>query len=92
MSPEYKVGVTVSTKKGILQPDANAVHKALGSLGFDTVTGVRMEKLIRLIIDAPNAVEARKIAKDATEKLLRNPVLEDYRITSATLVKPEQKK
>jgi phosphoribosylformylglycinamidine synthase len=76
-----KVVVDVMLKPEILDPQGQAIHRALPSLGFDTVTSVRQGKHFEVeVADGENAtVLVDKIA--AT--LLANPVIEDYSVRLA---------
>ena len=79
-----KARVHVSLKPGVLDPQGKAVGDALGRLGFDEVSGVRVGKIIELELEdglAREAVEAR--VKDMCEKLLANTVVERYAIELA---------
>lgn len=76
----YKAHITISLRKSILDPQGKATHHALQNLGLRDVSDVRIGKLIELNIDAENENKAREIAQTATEKLLANPVMEDYEI------------
>ena len=71
------VVVDVMLKPEILDPQGQAIHRALPSLGFDEVQRVRQGKHFELEVsgDDPQAV-AQKIA--AT--LLANPVIEDFTV------------
>ena len=75
-----KATVTVMLKDGVLDPQGEAVRAALGTLGFEGVDGVRQGKVIELDV-ADGTDEAR--IKDMCEKLLANPVIEDYEIKIA---------
>lgn len=75
-----KATVYVRLKTEVLDPQGEAVKRALDTMGFDGVKGVRIGKLIEIEIadgDA-NAVKA-KLDKMADE-LLANPVIEDYEV------------
>ncbi|HKJ33814.1 MAG TPA: phosphoribosylformylglycinamidine synthase subunit PurS [Balneolales bacterium] len=76
----YKAYITISLRKSILDPQGKATHHALQNLGMKDVSEVRIGKLIELNINAENAEKAREVAETATEKLLANPVMEDYEI------------
>ena len=75
-----KATINVSLKNGVLDPQGKAVEHALGSLGFNTVSGVRIGKQIVLDIDATSKDEARKELTKMCEELLANTVIEDYEI------------
>ena len=72
-----KAKVHVMLKQGVLDPQGEAIRHALGSLGFDGVSGVRQGKVIELDL-ADNTSE--DTVKDMCEKLLANTVIESYRI------------
>ena len=72
-----KVVVDVMLKPEILDPQGQAIQRALPSLGFETVTSVRQGKRFEVEIDEADALATvEKIA--AT--LLANPVIEDYTV------------
>ena len=73
-----KARIYITLKSGVLDPQGQAIHGALGALGFDGIDTVRQGKVIDIeLADAANA-EAR--LKDMCEKLLANTVIEDYRV------------
>lgn len=72
-----KARVYVTLKKGVLDPQGEAVRHALGALGFGGVNGVRQGKLIELDL-ADGTTEAT--VKEMCEKLLANTVIESYSI------------
>jgi phosphoribosylformylglycinamidine synthase PurS subunit len=77
-----KATVYVRLKQEVLDPQGDAVKRALGTLGFSGVKGVRVGKLIEIELDATQVgaadVEAR-LGKMADE-MLANTVIEDYEI------------
>ena len=76
----FKAQITVRLRKSILDPQGKAMHQALQNLDFRSVHHVRMGKSIELWIDTPSADEAEARARAACEKLLANPVMEDFEI------------
>jgi phosphoribosylformylglycinamidine synthase subunit PurS len=77
-----KATVLVRLKTEVLDPQGDAVRRALDKLGFEGVKGVRIGKLIEIEIDdahakAPDLKE--RLAKMADE-MLANPVIEDYEV------------
>ncbi|MUK88446.1 phosphoribosylformylglycinamidine synthase subunit PurS [Ornithinibacillus sp. L9] len=70
------VTVFVTLKQGVLDPQGKAIQESLNSLGYQEVQGARVGKYIELQVeDGPN-LEAR--IKEMCDKLLANPVIEDY--------------
>jgi phosphoribosylformylglycinamidine synthase len=78
-----KAIVNVYLKEGVLDPQGKAVHHALGSLGFDNVTDVRIGKQIVLQLDETDKEKAMKELTEMAETLLANTVIEDYDIEIA---------
>ena len=77
---KFNVQVKVMPLKELLDPQGKAVISGLGNLGFNNVEDVRVGKNISLQIDATSKEEARKIAEEASRKLLANPVMEYFEI------------
>ncbi len=77
------VKVFVTLKEGVLDPQGKAVQNSLHSLGFGAVLDVRVGKYLELHLDVPAAEEAEQQARRMCEKLLANPVIEDYRFEIA---------
>jgi phosphoribosylformylglycinamidine synthase len=72
-----KAVVKITLKKGVLDPQGKAIGTALTGLGFDGVGNVRQGKFIEM--DLPDGTSEATI-KEMCEKLLANPVIEDYEI------------
>jgi phosphoribosylformylglycinamidine synthase subunit PurS len=75
-----KARVTVTLKPGVLDPQGQAIHGSLRSLGFGTVEGVRQGKIFDVDLGVADAPQAEADLKAMCEKLLANTVIEDYSI------------
>ncbi|MBV6632426.1 MAG: phosphoribosylformylglycinamidine synthase subunit PurS [Alphaproteobacteria bacterium] len=76
-----KAKVHVTLKNGVLDPQGKAIAQALHGLGFDDVGDVRQGKFIEVDLpSASDAASAEASVKAMCEKLLANPVIEDYQI------------
>lgn len=75
-----KVVVNIKLKEGILDPQGKAVHHALGSLGFNEVSEVRIGKQIVLDIAEQDKQDVKIKVEKMCETLLANTVIEDYEI------------
>jgi len=75
-----KATVYVRLKAEVLDPQGEAVRRALAHMGVDGVRGVRVGKLIELDIEAADVDDARAMLKRAADELLANPVMEDYEV------------
>jgi len=76
----YRVEILVTPRPGLLDPEGNAIHNALRSLGWKAVEEVRVGKVIDLELEAGTEEEARSEADAMCRKLLANPVTEDYEV------------
>lgn len=76
----YNVQIKVMPLKDLLDPQGKAVMGGLGNLGLKGVEDVRVGKHITLRIDAESEEAAKRIADEASKKLLANPVMEFYEI------------
>jgi phosphoribosylformylglycinamidine synthase len=72
--------VRVIPRPGLLDPQGQAVEHALGSLGFRGVGSVRVGRAIELQVEAASADAAAADVRRMCEKLLANPVTEDFEI------------
>ena len=77
----YAVHINVMPLKELLDPQGKAVMSGLGNLGLNGVEDVRIGKHITLQIEAGSESEAKKIAEEASKKLLANPVMEYFEIS-----------
>ncbi|UQA54778.1 phosphoribosylformylglycinamidine synthase subunit PurS [Polyangium aurulentum] len=77
-----KATVFVRLKREVLDPQGDAVRRALGTLGFAGVKDVRIGKLIEIELDPATAaapdLEAR--LKKMADEMLANTVIEDYEV------------
>ena len=69
-----EVRVLIRPKEGILDAQGKAVEQALPALGFEGVEHVRVGRIVELIAEDESQIE------DLCEKLLANPLIEDYEI------------
>lgn len=72
--------VHVTLKSGVLDPQGEAIRHALGTLGFDGISGVRQGKVIEIDLDESDSAAAETQVREMCEKLLANTVIENYRI------------
>ncbi|WP_188455093.1 phosphoribosylformylglycinamidine synthase subunit PurS [Virgibacillus oceani] len=72
-----KVTVFITLKQGVLDPQGKAIQTSLHSLGFQEVEDARVGKYIELHVEDHENVDER--VKEMCDKLLANPVIEDYR-------------
>lgn len=80
---KWKVSVHITPRRGILDPQGKAVEGALHSLGFSGVRDVHVGRHIIIENEAASADDAKSAVKSMCERLLANPVTEDFEIESA---------
>jgi phosphoribosylformylglycinamidine synthase len=73
--------IKIMPLKELLDPQGKAVMGALGNLGIKSINDVRIGKHVQLSMEATSAEEARSIAEEAAQKLLANPVMEEFSIS-----------
>jgi len=73
-----RVRVLIRPKEGILDPQGQAVERALPALGYDDVSNVHVGRLVELDVDGGGDVEAQ--VREMCERLLANPLIESYEI------------
>ncbi|BDI30803.1 phosphoribosylformylglycinamidine synthase subunit PurS [Capsulimonas corticalis] len=71
-----RVKVTVTLKPALLDSQGKVVQSALTQLGYEGVDGVRIGKYVELTVPDSENIDAQ--VKEMCEKLLSNPVIEDY--------------
>jgi len=74
-----KANIFVTLKREVLDPQGDAVRHALTSLDLGTVSDVRVGKLIELELATDDRDQAAKQIEVMCQKLLANPVMEDFR-------------
>lgn len=80
----FRVSVHITPRRGILDPQGKAVENALHSLGFEGVMSVHVGRHIIIDTESENADAAVASVTAMCERLLANPVTEDFEIESAT--------
>ncbi len=75
----FSARVYVTLKPTVNDPQGNAVLGSLRSLGFADVHDVRVGKFLTLELDATNQATADSQVREMCDKLLANPVIEEYR-------------
>lgn len=74
----FKATVIVKRRPKILDPQGKAAEQGAKLLGFKNVSGTRIGKYIEFNIDTNNEKAAEKEVKEYSEKLLSNPIMEDF--------------
>ena len=78
----FRVAVQILPRRGLLDPQGKAVTDALHTLGFGGVFDVHVGRQMVLELEAPSDAHARTMVRQMCEKLLANPVTEDFEIAT----------
>jgi phosphoribosylformylglycinamidine synthase subunit PurS len=76
----FRIAIHIVPRRGLLDPQGKAVSDALHALGFSGVRDTRIGRFIVLEMEATDAMEAAAAVRQMCERLLANPVTEDYEI------------
>lgn len=78
----FKVAVHITPRRGILDPQGKAVAGALHALGFASVADVHVGRHIVVELEAADERAADSAARAMCQRLLANPVTEDFDVAS----------
>ena len=84
---QFRVALHIVPRRGLLDPQGKAVADALHTLGFKSVGDVHVGRHVVVELDARDAAAAEKEARAMCEKLLANPVTEDFEVAGVGSVK-----
>jgi phosphoribosylformylglycinamidine synthase PurS subunit len=84
---QFLAEVYVSLKPAVNDPQGLEIRHGLHILGFDEVDSVRAGKYIQLLVRAESAEAAETRVREMSDRLLSNPVIEQYQISIIPLVK-----
>lgn len=77
-SNRWIIEAEVMPKQGVNDPQGDAIMSGLKALGFAQIDRVRCGKLIRVEVTADSETDAREQGTQMCEKLLANPVIEEF--------------
>jgi len=75
----YQARIYVTLRPSVLDPAGTAAQSGLKHMGYDNVEQVRIGKYIELRLTAPDETTARAQLDQICDRLLANPVIENYR-------------
>ncbi len=78
--PRFHARVLVSLRPSVLDPAGEATRAATGRLGVEGVSRLRIGKAVELEIEAPDADTARSRVELLSDRLLANPVIENWEL------------
>lgn len=89
MTLQYQAQIYVTLRPSVLDPAGVAVQSGMKQLGYDNVEQVRIGKYIQLNLNVGSEAEARQQLDQVCDRLLANPVIENYRF-DLTLQNPPE--
>jgi phosphoribosylformylglycinamidine synthase len=78
---KYNSSVKITLRKGILDVQGKTVEHALNSIELEMISNVRIGKYVELTVEAESSEKAQAIVAEACNKLIANPIIEDFEIT-----------
>jgi phosphoribosylformylglycinamidine synthase len=79
---KYITKIEVKFKPGVLDPQGETIKHALFNLGYRNVETVRTGKLFWVELEAEEVENALQTAGQVANKLLANPIIEDFEVES----------
>jgi phosphoribosylformylglycinamidine synthase len=79
MANQYHARIYVTLRPSVLDPAGTAVASGLKQLGYEGVEDVRIGKYIELNLTATDEAQAKVQLDEMCDRLLANPVIENYR-------------
>jgi phosphoribosylformylglycinamidine synthase len=80
---KYRIHVRIMPRGGLLDPAGQAVEHALSALGFKEAGNVHLGRAIEIDLESTSAAAALERARAMCDRLLANPVTEDYTVEVA---------
>jgi len=78
---KFNAEIYITLRKNILDVQGKTIEHALHSIDFSMIENVRLGKLVEVVIEAESVDKANEILTDACNKLIANPIIEDFKIT-----------
>lgn len=78
----FRISVHIVPRRGLLDPQGKAVTDALHTLGFSAISDVHVGRFLVIEMTAADAAAAAAAVRAMCERLLANPVTEDFELSS----------
>ncbi len=75
---KFAAKVNITLRQGILDVQGKTVEHALHSLEYNSLTNVRIGKLVELTVEAETEEKALELVDNACKQLIANPIIEDH--------------
>ena len=77
----FTAEINIMPQKALLDPQGKAVRLSMHNIGYQTIENVRIGKHITMELDADSQEHAEQKVKETCEKILSNPIMEEYNFT-----------
>jgi len=81
---QYKIKVEVRLKSGVHDPQGETIKHALGNLGYSGIKSINTGKVFTIVLEAESLEAALETARLYADKLLANPVIEEFSLEPIT--------
>ena len=78
MANNYHARIYITLRSSVLDPAGTAVESGLKQMGYETVEGVRIGKYVEMNLTAEDEADAKTQLDQICDRLLANPVIENY--------------
>jgi phosphoribosylformylglycinamidine synthase len=86
LNQKYHARIYVTLRPSVLDPAGTAVRSGLDHMGYQDVESVRIGKYIEVTLNAADEATAKQQLDEMCDRLLANPVIENYRFEIDSLV------
>jgi phosphoribosylformylglycinamidine synthase subunit PurS len=86
LNQKYHARIYVTLRPSVLDPAGTAVRSGLEHMGYHDVESVRIGKYIEVTLNATDLATAQQQLDEMCDRLLANPVIENYRFEIDSLV------
>lgn len=78
---QFNVQVEITLRDGVSDSEGVAIGNSLPELGFPGIDEVRVGRIVRFLIDAPDEAGARSRVTDLCDRFLANPAIHEFTFT-----------
>ena len=86
MANNYHARIYITLRSSVLDPAGTAVQSGIAQMGYPNVEGVRIGKYVEMNLEAEDEAEAKNQLDRICDRILANPVIENYRFEIEQLV------
>lgn len=87
MMKNFLAKINISLRESILDVQGKTVEHALHSIEYNDISHVRIGRYVELTVTAENESDAKSKVESACNKLIANPIIEDFKISIEEIIK-----